>query len=73
MRYLKENHVKTTFILRIQGCLNTGKKKYTDIIHCITKLKEMNYDSFTHTNTYWVPTFFLGAEETTLTRIKILP
>ena len=49
------------------------KKKYTDIIHCITKLKEMNYDSFTHTNTYWVPTFFLGAEETTLTRIKILP
>lgn len=51
MWYLKENHVKTTFILRIQGCLNTGKN-ILDIIHCITKLKEINYDSFTHTNTY---------------------
>ena len=33
----------------------------------------MNYGSFTQINTYWVSTFFLGAEETTLTEIKILP
>ena len=51
MCYLKENHVKVTFTLGIQGCLSTGKNS-TELIHYITKLKEINYDSFTHTNTY---------------------
>lgn len=58
-----------TFILGIQGCLSNGKIPI-NIIHYVTKLKEINYYSLIHTN-IWVPTFFLGIGETTVTKIKI--
>lgn len=43
-------------------------KKTININHYINKLKETNYDSFTRTN-IWVPTFFLGIGETSVTKI----